>query len=232
MPFARHGELGPERARGVIVLLPGFGDRPERFEDRGFIEVLRRRAPGYDVVAADAHFGYYRKRTLITRLDEDVVGPLRDRGYREIWLSGASMGGHGAVAYARMHPERVRGLLLFAPYMGSTSVIEEVEQAGGLCAWQPPAAYVDDRDGFARANFAWLKQTSCAEGSPVSVYLGVGDRDRLLTPDLLLGAHLPEGHLVILPGGHGFSVWTQALDTLSARAFSDARQREKPEGPS
>src|SRR5689334_23333777 len=27
---------GPERARGVIVLLPGFGDRPSAFADHGF----------------------------------------------------------------------------------------------------------------------------------------------------------------------------------------------------
>ena len=105
-------QRGPAAARGVIVLLPGFGDRPEAFEQHGFVAALTRSAPDYDVVAADAHFGYYRKRTLLDRLDQDVVAPLRARGYREIWLVGASMGGLAAVAYARTHPERIRSLIV------------------------------------------------------------------------------------------------------------------------
>src|SRR5688500_4808363 len=87
-----HAPLGPERARGVIVLLPGFGDRASTFAKQGFLGVLERRARAYDVVAADAHFGYYRKGTLVERLEHDIIGPLRAQGYREIWLAGASMG--------------------------------------------------------------------------------------------------------------------------------------------
>ena len=39
-----------------------------------------------------------------------IFGPLRARGYREIWLAGASMGGLGVVAYARTHPAKIRGV--------------------------------------------------------------------------------------------------------------------------
>ncbi len=220
MPREAFAPQGPERARGAIILLPGFGDRPSSFADHGFVDALKRNAPGYDVFAADAHFGYYRKRTLLTRLESVVVAPLRARGYRELWIAGASMGGHGAVAFARKYPDRIAGVMLFAPYMGPSSVVEEVRRAGGLCRYQAPR-YVDDADGFARANFAWLRRAACDE-KDVSVWLAVGASDRLLAADKVLADVLDPSHVLVLPGGHGWKVWTPAVSQLAARAFPQA----------
>ena len=210
-------EAGPDKARGAIVLLPGFGDRPAAFEENGFVAALARRAPSYDVFGADAHFGYYRKRTVIDRLEQDVIGPLRARGYREIWLMGASMGGLGAVAYTRTHPERIRGVMLFAPYMGPQEVVREVA-AVGLCKYLPPAQNNDDEARLARENFRWLRQQAC-EDRKVSLWLGVGSEDRLKRPDSVLANALDPTHVLILPGGHGWKVWTPAVDRLAQTAF-------------
>lgn len=218
MEAVRFSSHGAARARGVVVLLPGFGDRPAAFEDHGFVAALRREAPAYDVIAADAHFGYYRARTLIERLDRDVVGPLRAQGYREIWLAGVSMGGHGAVAYARTHPERVAGLLLFAPYMGPRDVVEEVERAGGLCSYRAPA-YVNDERGFARANYGYLRKLAC-EPSPVAIWLAVGESDGLFPADRTLGRALAPQRFLTLPGGHGWKVWTPALARIAPVALA------------
>jgi hypothetical protein len=216
-----HAPLGPDRARGVIVLLPGFGDRASDFAQNGFIKVLNERAPGYDVVAADAHFGYYRKAILVRRLEEDVIAPLRKQGYRELWLSGASMGGFGAVGYARTHPEQVTGLLLFAPYMGPREVVEEAKHAGGLCKWQPPpAGKIDSQETFARANLTWLRSQACDRASGKPIFVGVGAADRLLPANKVVADELDPSHFLVLPGGHGWKVWTPALDTLAARAFA------------
>jgi len=211
---------GVERARGAIVLLPGFGDRPTTFEQRGFVNALRRAAPGYDVYAADAHLGYYRTGTLIERLDTDVVGPLRARGYKELWLAGTSLGGHGAVAYAREHPDRIAGLMLFAPYMGPRGVVDEVRRAGGLCRYEAPSQPPDDADSFARANFGWLRREACDDRS-VSLWLAVGDADHLLSADRVLGDALDPSHVFVLPGGHGWKVWTPAVAKLAPRAMAD-----------
>jgi hypothetical protein len=215
----QHAPLGPAKARGVIVLLPGFGDRASDFEEHGFVKVLRQRAPAYDVVATDAHFGYYRKGILVERLEHDVIGPLRAKGYREIWLSGASMGGFGAVGYARSHPEGIAGLLLFAPYMGPREIVEEPKNAGGLCKWQPPSiGKIDSQETFARANLSWLKSQACdPAGKPI--FVGVGAGDRLLPANRVLASELDPSHFLVLPGGHGWKVWTPALDALAARAF-------------
>jgi pimeloyl-ACP methyl ester carboxylesterase len=217
MQQLRFGERGPAEARGVIVLLPGFGDGPEAFEQHGFVAALKRRAPGYDVVAADAHFGYYRQRSLLDRLDHDVLGPLRARGYREIWLMGASMGGLGAVAYARSHPERIRGVLLFAPYMGPKDVVREVAQVG-LCHYAPKVSAEDSEENFARKNFVWLGQQACVRHE-VSLWLGVGTEDRLRRADSVLADALEPSHVRILPGGHGWKVWTPAVEQLAETAF-------------
>lgn len=209
---------GPNKARGAIVLLPGFGDSPDTFEKQGFVEAVLRDAPDYDVFAADAHFGYYRRRTLLERLDQDVVWPLYARGYRELWLMGASMGGHGAIAYARTHPDRIRGLVLFAPYMGPKDVIAEVKRAGGLCNYQD-LPYEDTVDGFARANFLWLKQAVCGGENRVPIWLAVGANDRLLPADQLLAEALAPERVLVLPGGHGWEVWTPAVRQLTRRIF-------------
>jgi pimeloyl-ACP methyl ester carboxylesterase len=211
-------DRGPDKAQGAIVLLPGFGDRPETFREHGFVKELLAAAPTYDVIAADAHFGYYRKRNLLARLEQDVIGPLVRAGYREIWLMGASMGGHGAVAYARAHPEKIAGVMLFAPYMGPADVVAEVKQSGGLCAYHAPA-YEDSPEGFARANFGWLNEAACEKRSP-QIWLAVGDRDRLLEADRVLATALPAERVRIMPGEHGWKVWTPAVRALASQAFA------------
>lgn len=217
MPVVVYGDLGPERARGAIVLLPGFADQPDDYDVHGFLKVLRKNAPGYDVFAPDAHFGYYNKNTLLEQLHASAIGPLVQRGYREIWISGISMGGHGAVAYARAYPERVKGLLLFAPYMGPGDVVQEVAQAGGICRYNPAQPLPQSRYGFAQANFVWLKDVLCDTPQKVAVWVGVGDRDQA-SRELLRDVVAP-GRYIVLPGGHDWDVWTPALDRITQRVF-------------
>ena len=219
MGFEAHAPLGPGRARGVVVLLPGFGDRPGVFVSGGFLAALNQHAPAFDVVAADAHFGYYRTGTVLDELHRNVISPLRTRGYRQVWLAGASMGGHGAVAYARAYPGEIAGLLLFAPYLGPKETVAEVGRAGGLCAWSPPAGVAADEVGFALENFAWLRATTCPQPARLPIFVGIGAADGLLAANQLLRAVLAPSHFLVLPGGHGWEVWTPALAALLPRAL-------------
>jgi S-formylglutathione hydrolase FrmB len=156
---------------------------------------------------------------LVERLEQDVISPLRREGYRELWLLGTSMGGFGAVAYARVHPERVTGLMLFAPYLGPDDVIEEVKQVG-LCKYRPAATKtIDDQESFARANFGYLSEQMC-QAREIALWLSVGDDDRLFGASATIGRTLPKERFFVLPGGHGWKVWTRAVDTLAGRAFA------------
>src|SRR5690625_6784033 len=75
----------------------------ESFPNHGFVATGSEL--DIDMLAADAHFGYYRERTFVQRLHEDIILPARQQGYQHIWLLGLSMGGFGAVLYCNEHPQ-------------------------------------------------------------------------------------------------------------------------------
>ncbi len=205
--------LGPAQARGVVVFLPGFGDGPEAFFEHGLDETLREVAPGYDIVSSDAHFAYYRSESVLDRLRDDVIGPLRAQGYREVWLVGVSMGGLGSVGYANAHPEQVTGLLLLAPFLGAGDVLESVMHQG-LEGWGPPE--VDgSNQRFYRDIWLWL-QRNAPSGR---VYLGYGTDDGLAPVNGHLAEVMDPDHVVTLPGGHDWEVWIPAFRTLAERAL-------------
>jgi hypothetical protein len=104
--------------------------------------------------------------------------------------------------------------------MGPSEVIREVA-ANGLCKFDKQPGKEDSEANFARANFVWLKRQAC-EDRKVSLFLGVGLEDRLLVADRLLGSALDPAHVVVLPGGHGWKVWTPALERLAPLAFDNS----------
>ena len=96
MPTVLWSHHGSAPAQGLAVLLPGFGDAPADFQSAGIVDLIRARTQ-FDAVGANAHYGYYRARTILTRLSADVIAPARKQGYRNFVLVGVSMGGMGAL---------------------------------------------------------------------------------------------------------------------------------------
>lgn len=96
MPVLSYPPATSPAAR-LLVLLPGRWDRVGDFERRGFIADARRANLAADIVAVDAHLGYYRRGTILERLRADVLAPARDRGYPSVWLVGICMDGTGAI---------------------------------------------------------------------------------------------------------------------------------------
>lgn len=209
-----------EHARGLVVFLPGMGDRPERYEEKGFVERVRRANPHFDVIAADAHFGYFRNFRVLDRLHLDVIAPIADR-YERIWIVGISMGGLVATTYAMEYPDRVEGALVLAPFLGSRAVVQEVMDAGGLEHWQAPEQ-VDDYGPRTRLYYrlwTWLGSRLDPNYRGPRLLIGVGDRDRLRDPGRLFGAHIAEHDYIERPGGHDWDAWTALFDVLIERAI-------------
>jgi pimeloyl-ACP methyl ester carboxylesterase len=190
----------------TAVLLPGRWDRLGKFEDQGFARVVEEVTDevGADLtlIETDAHIGYYRERTILPRLAEDVVGPAVEAQGGPVWMVGISLGGAGSIGYAAEHPEDVAGLVLLAPYLGEDELIGEIRAAGGLDAWQPrePVAEQD----FARRIWVELREL-LARDTPV--YLGYGEADDLAAGHRLLAEALPESRVFRRPGGHDWDVW-------------------------
>lgn len=122
----------------ALVLLPGGFDRPARFAREDFAEIVRARIPDLEVVVADAHLRYWLRGIALDRLRDEVVGPLRDRGY-QVWLAGISLGGMGSLLYGKVYGESERapieGLVAVAPFLGNEKLIAEIEAAGGPAKW-------------------------------------------------------------------------------------------------
>lgn len=220
MPAVRHSATSTS-ADGLIVLLPGFGDEPEDYEENGFVEMVRTANPRFDVIAPDAHFGYYRAFTVVDRLHQDVIGPAMKKGYRRLWLVGISMGGLGAASYAMEHEDLVEGIILLAPYMGDSEVIEEISKAGGLKKWSPPdlESVEDPEMRHYYELWSWYQAYAVHPESQPKLFIGFGDEDRLRHPNKLVAEVLPDDRSLVMHGGHKWKVWRPLFERLVRRAL-------------
>jgi len=204
-------------ATSAIVMLPGFGDRDSVFMAQGMVAIVRQLVPGAALFAADAHYGYYRSHSLRQRLHADVMKKVIAR-HGPVWLVGTSMGGLGAMLYARSKPQNVRGLILLAPYLGPSGIADPIRAAGGLCKWRAgPAPDTAAARAF-HLNWRWLQRQACEPGG-LPIYIGWGASDRLRRANRLLGDALPAARRGTLPGGHGWKVWRPLLRRLGPRAW-------------
>ena len=197
--------------RSLIVMLPGMGDRADTFQTTGFLDGGDQW--NFDVLAVDAHFGYYRERSLIPRLHEDVIIPAKVSGYENIWLLGISMGGFGSLLYAEQHPEIVSGIILLAPFLGEPEIARSIEADGGLDSWSP-----DDARGFEDYEigiWSWLKDASSGSNN-ARVILGFGRSDRLAKNYGPLIDALDPDQVYQIDGGHKWTTWAPLWSQIAA----------------
>jgi pimeloyl-ACP methyl ester carboxylesterase len=201
--------------RNLMIMLPGRGDRMDVFGAHQFPQIANQH--GFDVVAVDAHFSYYRKRILLPRLNADIVKPARAAGYENIWLLGVSLGGFGSLLYAEEFPQDIDGVILFAPFLGEPDIATDIEQAGGLSSWVP-----DDSGKYKPYEidvWKWIKQeTGKADGTPV--YLGYGDSDHLAVSYGPLLQVLHDTHVHAIRGGHDWTTWKKIWPALATTVSS------------
>lgn len=215
----------------LLVFLPGAYSDPQEFVTEGFVQEVRERHIAVDVMLVDAHMGYYNNRTIIDRLEQDVLVPARRKGYGAIWLVGISVGGFGAMIHEELQPGSVAGIVVLAPYMGQRLLSTDIDVAGGLRAWQAPAGPLP-LDQMETRLWRWLQaygETPLPPGRP-PLYLGYGLDDRFVFSHRLLAAVLPTDRVFTTEGGHDWApwrrLWKQALDVLplpECKPFRQAR---------
>lgn len=210
----------PARVTGheenLLVLLRGIGASHHIFEEEGIIDEIKGRHLPFDIVAPDTHFGYYDSQTLEARLKADIIDPARAQGYRQIWLAGFSMGGLGSLFYLRSHPGDVDGVLLVSPFLGWDGMIHEIQDAGGVTAWQQVTT---DTADWSRLIWSWIKIYATAPQDYPPIYLGFGSNDWLADEGPpLLASVLPTQRVVSVPGNHTVGtfkiLFSRHLDTM------------------
>jgi len=214
-----------ERAPVLLVLLPGRGDSASDFAQHGFIDDVRASGLTVDVVAADAHFGYYLRESIVDRVWTDVVEPARRQGYRHIWIGGMSMGGIGSIVNARAHTDAYERLFLLAPYLGPEALLQQIQAAGGPARWTP----TDPDDRYQRV-WTWLKQytePAVAAGLP-EMTLGFGTDDKLVRGIRVLTPVLPPDHVTEVSGKHDWETWRRIWRSWWAPGGLATRPRRAP----
>jgi pimeloyl-ACP methyl ester carboxylesterase len=208
------GRPGAHAAR--IVLLPGAYHELEQFRRAGFDQALRDRALAAELILAAPERSHLNDRGWLARLRTEVIGPARERG-GALWLGGISLGGFMALRFAAEGADRLDGLCLLAPYLGSRIVAAEVAAHAALASWQPDARGDDDDD-----RRIWRFIQGLGTAAAPRVFLGYGSEDRFADSQRLLAGALPASSTRVIPGGHDWPVWRrlwdQFLELLGERA--------------
>jgi len=191
------------RASTLLVLMPGRGDKASAFAEHGFVDDLRAAGMAVDVVAVDAHMGYYMKENLIERMRTDVLEPARKQ-YKQIWIVGVSMGGLGSLIVASKLPGAVDRVILLSPYLGPNSLISKIEEAGGPARWTP----TDPSDPYQRV-WQWLLQYRQAGAPMPFMTLGFARTESLANAHRQLAQLLPADRVFEADGGHNWVTWRQ-----------------------
>ena len=223
LPTLVYPKRPEERARTLVIFLPGKKSRSGDFDRERFIDMARERGVDADLMETDLHLEYYREGIATKRLWEDVVAPARASGYRRIWLVGISLGGSGALGFAREHPDSLAGLVLLSPYLGPPDVAESIRARGGLARWTPEKSdTVGSFEQFFEGIWGFLKRATEGGGRSPALFLGYGLNERMAPSLDLLAEALPADHVARVPGGHRWKTW-QALwaELLSRQLFVD-----------
>lgn len=208
-----------KQARCLLVLLPGIGDSEAVFTEHGFIDAIRKRNLPIDIISANATIGYYAKRTLLERIETDILAGARKAGYEQIWFGGVSMGGLGSLLVAQKIGREMTGIALIAPYLGDDAVQNEIKTAGGLAQWQPAAK--PDETEYERTLWTWLKAATETPDTAPPIYLLSGDQDKLSLGHRLLGAVLPPERRFRTRGAHDWAPWLKLwVDFLDRSDFA------------
>jgi len=217
-PIPTAAIAAPQVARRLVVVLPGRGDDLEGLRRSGIAQAVQSAWPDADVLLTGLALGYYLAGQAENRLHGEVVLPAQRRGYREIWLAGASLGGMGAILYDRAHPRQVTGMLLLAPYLGEQEMVSRVAAAGGVARWAAPAATaVLTEDNYQQELWRHVQTWSRDPDAARRVWLAYGRKDSFRDADALLGDVLPPGHVLVRDGGHDWGVWSPAARELLMR---------------
>ena len=188
----------------LLVMLPGADMHADEFQANGFLDGT---GP-IDRIAVETGVECYLDEVSVALLHDQVIVPALARGPVRIWLVGISLGGMGALLYARAHPDLIAGVILLAPFIGSRGLIAEVERASGLRHWRAMDATTSER-----RLLAWL---GGGEGLP-DMYLGYGIDDRFAAAHRLLADLLPAERVATAPGGHDWPTWRRLWQDLIPR---------------
>ncbi|NNU42488.1 alpha/beta hydrolase [Ramlibacter montanisoli] len=214
----------PQAATRMVVVLPGRADDIQGLRESGIVQAVQSAWPDADVVLTGLALPYYLEGVAEQRLHREVIAPARRRGYAQIWLVGASLGGMGSIMYQRAYPGEVTGMVLLAPYLGDEPMLARIRAAGGIASWEPPSKPAAvKRSNFQEELWRHVQSWSRRPEAASNVWLAYGRRDQFRNAMPLLAAVLPPDQVLVRGGGHDWGVWSPV--TREVLSQIDRQQR-------
>lgn len=211
MRTLEHATAG--RPAVALALLSGSYGTPEDFVREGFVAAVEARGIAAWIAMAEVRAAWFSDGSIVERIRESVVGRARGLGLSRVWLAGVSLGGLAALAYAARHAGDLERIVLLSPYPGTREVLGEIDDAGGLDAWEPAERGVDpEQDAW-----AWLRDRG-PESPAVDCYFGSGDR--FVEGQRRIAERLPAHAVHESDGGHEWEEWR--------RMWTDFLERNAP----
>ncbi|PWN55484.1 hypothetical protein DEH80_11865 [Abyssibacter profundi] len=221
IPQARYPAPSGATAGPLVIVLPGIQDDMDSLQDSGMVEQIQRANPDATVILAAASFGYYMDRSLLERLQSEIIKPALAEGFTDIWMAGASLGGFGTLLYEREHPGFLSGLVLMAPFTGRKDLAKSIDKAGGLRQWEPgPAPPVVHPDDVPHEIWRMLKGFADDPERARRVWLICGDKDKFHLAAEQIAEVIPDSHYYEPRGGHVWRVWAPAAGHVFHAIFS------------
>ena len=196
----------PQPAHRLVVMLPGRGDSLQGLTDTGIAGIIQQRWPDADVLLTGLTMPFYQQGRAAQRLHDEVIEPARRKAYQQVWLAGISLGGMGALLYDIEYPDQIDGLLLLSPYLGEDAIHQQIRQAGGLAAWQAGPAQALGPDTFQHELWRSLQAWSRRPQRTGSTWIAYGADEPFRQPIELMTPLLPDDHVIMLPGKHGYQI--------------------------
>lgn len=185
----------------ALALLSGSYSTPEDFVREGFVASVEEHGIAAWIVMAQVRAAHFSDASVVPMIRASVIEPARAQGLERVWLAGISLGGLACLSYAARHAADLERIVLMSPYPGTREVLREIDAAGGLARWEPPA---DGEDNPEREAWAWLRGYSGREPR-VDCYFGRGDR--FAHGQRRIASRLPPAAVHEVEGGHEWKDW-------------------------
>jgi len=117
--------------------------------------------------------------------------------------------------YLLERPEDIAGVYLISPFLGTQSLLEEIEAAGGVRQWNPGLFKAEE--DWQRMLWHWMK-TKIADNPDKIVYLGYGKGDPYKIGPKLLADILPPNRVYAIDGGHDYQTFKALWKTFLENA--------------
>lgn len=203
------------KSDSLIILLPGIYDTAETFKDEQFFKIARNAGIKADMVAANIHLWHLVQEMMIERIEKDIFQQVKNKGYKNIWFVGISLGGLNSLLVYQKHTKDVCGVVVVSPYIADKGLTKELKQAGGIKKWQPNV--IENKKTIEKRLqllWVWLQQQDL-KNNLNQVFLGYGKQDRYLKAIKLFENILNKKNVVKVEGEHdwdtGQKIWQKQL---------------------